>query len=149
MSPIPHCLTRDWPEDHEHENGNYYNTCRECGEAFIGHKRRISCRVCATPKSVLEAIRKLEAGAKDTARMNVVRTAKWICSPGPSGFTAPGCEKVWRVHYEMSDGSQTTAYGDTGLEQALDRILSWPTYIHGSAEAAIAAAMAHQPEGGK
>ena len=37
---------RDWPEDAEHENGNYYCECCHCGESFLGHKRRVSCHKC-------------------------------------------------------------------------------------------------------
>lgn len=37
----------DWQEDFEHENGNYTCTCCQCGSEFIGHKRRVICRICA------------------------------------------------------------------------------------------------------
>lgn len=37
----------DWLEDAEHENGNYNCVCCHCGEIFIGHKRRVCCRICA------------------------------------------------------------------------------------------------------
>ncbi len=39
---------RDWPEDFEHENGNYMNTCTTCANTFMGYKRRVTCKVCAT-----------------------------------------------------------------------------------------------------
>lgn len=39
---------RDWPEDFSHENGNYSNRCGDCGQHFVGHKRRITCKHCAT-----------------------------------------------------------------------------------------------------
>ena len=39
---------RAWHEDSAHENGNYYNTCLHCLRSFIGHKRRVQCKVCAT-----------------------------------------------------------------------------------------------------
>lgn len=42
------CAPCDWPEDFSHENGNYQNRC-SCGIMFIGHKRRVTCKVCATP----------------------------------------------------------------------------------------------------
>lgn len=42
---------RDWPEDFSHENGNYINGCLACGHAFKGHKRRVTCKVCANPKA--------------------------------------------------------------------------------------------------
>lgn len=37
----------DWTEDFSHENGNYMNACINCKNEFIGHKRRVVCRVCA------------------------------------------------------------------------------------------------------
>jgi len=36
-----------WPEDFAHENGNYDNKCCHCGRIFRGHKRRVTCKVCA------------------------------------------------------------------------------------------------------
>ena len=36
----------DWPDDFKYENGNYENTCGHCGARFIGHKRRVNCRLC-------------------------------------------------------------------------------------------------------
>lgn len=39
---------RDWPEDSSHENGNYFCTCFQCGKIFIGHKRRVICKLCAS-----------------------------------------------------------------------------------------------------
>lgn len=38
---------RDWPEDFARENGNYLCRCFSCGESFIGHKRRVTCKKCA------------------------------------------------------------------------------------------------------
>ena len=32
-----------------HENGQYMNTCHLCHATFMGHKRRVTCRVCAAP----------------------------------------------------------------------------------------------------
>ena len=39
---------KDWPEDWQHENGKYYNGCVICNDTFIGHKRRVICKQCAT-----------------------------------------------------------------------------------------------------
>ncbi|KKN33990.1 hypothetical protein LCGC14_0798030 [marine sediment metagenome] len=39
---------RNWPEDFSHENGNYFCRCCHCGKDFIGHKRRVVCKVCST-----------------------------------------------------------------------------------------------------
>jgi hypothetical protein len=38
---------RTWHEDAGHENGNYYCLCHHCGRQFVGHKRRVECKVCA------------------------------------------------------------------------------------------------------
>lgn len=37
---------KDWTEDFQHENGNYSNTCCICKAIFVGHKRRVICKVC-------------------------------------------------------------------------------------------------------
>lgn len=42
-------LPGNWPEDATHENGDYECTCCHCGATFYGHKRRVTCKVCATP----------------------------------------------------------------------------------------------------
>ena len=36
-----------WQEDFNHKNGNYENSCSTCQSLFIGHKRRVTCKVCA------------------------------------------------------------------------------------------------------
>ncbi len=36
----------DFIEDLNHENGNYQRTCIKCGINFIGHKRRVLCKIC-------------------------------------------------------------------------------------------------------
>lgn len=37
---------KNWQSDFSHENGNYFCKCVECGKDFIGHKRRVVCKVC-------------------------------------------------------------------------------------------------------
>jgi hypothetical protein len=37
----------DWTEDFPHENGNYQNRCTDCGQLFLGHKRRMICKQCS------------------------------------------------------------------------------------------------------
>ena len=46
---------RSFPEDATSDNGNYYNTCCECGRQFTGHKRRIVCKVCTNEKPMIAA----------------------------------------------------------------------------------------------
>lgn len=38
---------RNWQEDYPHENGNYLNECVYCKLIFIGHKRRVVCKLCS------------------------------------------------------------------------------------------------------
>lgn len=38
---------QNWVSDRDHENGNYQHTCIFCKRAFMGHKRRCVCRICA------------------------------------------------------------------------------------------------------
>lgn len=42
-----HAALRDWREDFAHENGSYQCSCCICEQEFIGHKRRVVCKVCA------------------------------------------------------------------------------------------------------
>jgi len=42
---------RNWTEDEAHENGNYICVCVVCKERFLGHKRRVTCKVCANSQS--------------------------------------------------------------------------------------------------
>lgn len=49
----------DWAEDFAHENGNYYCTCHRCGGRFMGHKRRVTCRTCATTLGMQDTLRAL------------------------------------------------------------------------------------------
>jgi hypothetical protein len=41
---------RSWKEEEGHENGRYYNTCCVCERQFLGHKRRVLCKVCDAEK---------------------------------------------------------------------------------------------------
>jgi hypothetical protein len=48
---------RSWPEDAANENGAYNCTCCVCLRTFIGHKRRVICRVCKeSPPSSVQAV---------------------------------------------------------------------------------------------
>ena len=58
---IPKATAKDWPEDFDDENGQYCNRCFYCGELFLGHKRRIICKVCAEKRgAVLSAHKEAE-----------------------------------------------------------------------------------------
>ena len=41
---------RDWTEDAAHENGEYSCLCSTCGNRFVGHKRRVTCKACTHPQ---------------------------------------------------------------------------------------------------
>jgi hypothetical protein len=56
---------RDWPEDFAHENGNYECICCECGQHFIGHKRRVVCRKCVAEKNAAQASESGQGEADD------------------------------------------------------------------------------------
>ena len=48
LTQAPSNSGRDWPEDAaDEDNGRYQNTCRLCGNMFIGHKRRVTCKLCS------------------------------------------------------------------------------------------------------
>lgn len=43
----------NWTEDFEHENGKYACHCVVCHKPFMGHKRRVVCKVCSEPSSII------------------------------------------------------------------------------------------------
>jgi hypothetical protein len=43
---------RNWVQDFKHENGNYWNECMFCKKSFVGHKRRVVCKVCSDEKNL-------------------------------------------------------------------------------------------------
>ena len=49
--PAPDSAARDWPEDFADENGNYSVLCSICQQWFLGYKRRVACKVCATKEA--------------------------------------------------------------------------------------------------
>lgn len=54
FAPEKEEINRDWNEDKSHENGNYVCVCCDCGFHFIGHKRRVICKVCVAPENQLK-----------------------------------------------------------------------------------------------
>jgi hypothetical protein len=57
MSTEPKPAPGDWPKDAaDEDNGRYQSTCHLCGKTFIGHKRRVTCKVCATKPATGEQI---------------------------------------------------------------------------------------------
>ena len=41
-----HDSEKSFKEDYDHENGQYINHCIFCTDYFMGHKRRVCCKVC-------------------------------------------------------------------------------------------------------
>lgn len=41
-----HACQRSYHEDYPHENGEYVNQCYRCRHYFVGHKRRVCCKIC-------------------------------------------------------------------------------------------------------
>lgn len=41
-----HARPGSWPEDFDHENGCYECSCAYCHRHFLGHKRRVVCKIC-------------------------------------------------------------------------------------------------------
>jgi hypothetical protein len=80
-----HVITeRDWKEDFALENGNYECRCFECGQTFVGHKRRITCKVCAARKDAeiekdYKSIKKAEWRAKKVFKQNNYHVSKPVC----------------------------------------------------------------------
>lgn len=67
---------RDWPEDFEHENGNYSNTCCMCQKTFTGHKRRNVCKVCSLPTTPADSLEALIT-KHDITLMRIVGNDYW------------------------------------------------------------------------
>lgn len=89
----------DWIEDYDHENGDYDQTCPQCGTEFMGHKRRTECKACV--------FRHLVA----FKQMNYWRL-HWF--PVPGGHMPQHRQQVL-VHYpewESANGSQCAARVD-------------------------------------
>lgn len=72
-----HRKLRNWNGDLEHENGEYENTCISCGNSFIGHKRRTSCRLCVIPLAHAQEVCKTAGFA--VVPVDKLNDMKWDC----------------------------------------------------------------------
>ena len=55
MDVLHHSLNsspHSYQEDFQYENGQYMSYCCICGEVFLGHKRRMVCKLCHTAKPI-------------------------------------------------------------------------------------------------
>ena len=73
----------NWVEDFSHENGNYLNNCISCKKDFIGHKRRLVCKLCASADVIIvgdDGIGKAHtlASLKDCADVLVSHSVKEV-----------------------------------------------------------------------
>lgn len=65
--PVTSSRPVDWTEDAAHENGNYQCRCLNCNRLFVGHKRRLVCKVCSIPSDCRKAFDQwLDADATPT-----------------------------------------------------------------------------------
>ena len=92
-------MSRDWLEDAEHENGNYQCRCYKCSQGFLGHKRRIVCKICETFADHLEQVL-----SKDAARRKMLERAHEIMQSGIG---------IARLHLDQND--------PVGAKEALDK----------------------------
>ena len=65
--PVVPQLPGNWGEDFSHENGDYECRCVHCGNTFYGHKRRVTCKRCATTRQVPEDIEAILVPLEDDA----------------------------------------------------------------------------------
>ena len=77
----------DWAEDAAHENGKYQNRCFSCGNMFVGHKRRVQCKVChdkpQQPADVIHELRvKIDALETENRRLRTQPQLK-VCHDKP------------------------------------------------------------------
>lgn len=82
----------NWIEDFPAENGNYLNFCPDCQRYFLGHKRRVTCKLCAqssTPSPDSPTLRiytKCPACGNDTLTVNDDKhlLCTWVSCPDPT-----------------------------------------------------------------
>jgi len=98
---------RSWPEDAAHENGSYFNTCRTgCGRVFIGHKRRVTCKVCDTERAPdlaaeverLRASERRAYAALDKACGDVTDLRRKVEALRSASVDSRGWLVEWRYH---------------------------------------------------
>lgn len=68
-----------WKEDYPDENGKHHHTCQQCGAQFIGHKRRMICKVCSDRAQSERARLSSEEQEKPMlSRSEVFLTNPWV-----------------------------------------------------------------------
>ncbi|MEO1830003.1 MAG: hypothetical protein ABGX82_14425 [Pseudomonas sp.] len=134
LAAAPAPVERNWPEDAEHENGEYFCRCAHCGNQFIGHKRRVVCKACsAAPVGLVEQdvsqllndlLEFFEGSGIDPGNDIALRLASALTTPQPAA-PAPdvaglereaeterqiqrACEELpegWTIQLELENGA--------------------------------------------
>jgi hypothetical protein len=81
---------RDWPEDFELNNGNYFCRCCLCSEQFTGRKRRVICKLCAQAQPAPAEVAQEEA-VEVVGEVKVFGGEKLIFMDDPNDLS-PGAE---------------------------------------------------------
>lgn len=99
---------RDWTEDAGHENGNYQCKCTDCGEFFIGHKRRVVCKMCdQAPKDDALTIADYEEVLADHRRL--VRELDVLLNGDGAAQQSSLCDIVSQLRRERIKAQAPTA----------------------------------------
>ena len=99
---------RDWKEDFQHDNGQYFNTCRGCRHTFIGHKRRMICKKCATTPATEQHA--FENPMPDLSGLKPGEPVPISSIPGLREHLAEGLEKgIFSIQGSLGTASAATA----------------------------------------
>lgn len=119
----------DWPEDFAHENGRYFCRCTECESRFIGHKRRVVCKVCATDRNRRMAEAQQEVHAMDDERACELERLRMALAEAQRGIRtlmrkrAVAKDRALRYRAEKRTLRQQVAEAQRGRDEAV-RLLS-------------------------
>lgn len=89
--------TRNWHEDFSDENGQYLGKCFQCGNWFIGHKHRMTCKLCDSDNKAKLAAMSTEE--QQDAQIKMAEAAARIFGSSNPKLTVPrlGTDTVGRV----------------------------------------------------
>jgi len=97
-------ISRDWTEDFKYENGMYGNKCVKCGQEFIGYKRRLICKICATSKAV--ALKRWLCALHNLPIKLLIKYHLWRSSKlriAPKGYTEKQADDIWWKHNSKAE----------------------------------------------
>lgn len=136
-NPIDEALkARSRPEDVAHENGGYLNTCHYCQQRFMGHKRRVVCKVCNSIPSELETLRAENAMLKENNDLSEVGQAlsELVWRHSKEGDDAYEVEDLLESHY--ADLARVTQERDEADKREHDAVYKG-RHLHSQLAAAI------------